>query len=101
MSSDDTLAISESVAADSTEAFSVAWWERRTAEELRDIIKRGFSGGSAFEGAVAEAERRARIATTALRAAAAEEAERRRKLKRAVKWIAVVVVAVLGAWLLF
>jgi hypothetical protein len=68
--------------ADASEPFSAAWWERRTAEELRDIIKRGFSGGEAFQGAVTETERRARKETSRLRHIAAIEAEQRQKRKR-------------------
>ena len=64
------------------EPFSAAWWQNRTAEELRDIINRGFAGGEAFQGAVAEAERRGREATKRLREAAVIEAARRKKHMR-------------------
>jgi hypothetical protein len=74
------------------ETFSAEWWQNRTAEELRDIIKRGFAGGEAFQGAVAEAERRGREATQRLREAAAIDAERR---KKRVRMIAGAVVAAL------
>lgn len=57
------------------ELHSTDWWAKRTPEELRNIIRRGFSGGPAFEGAVAEAERRARGETSRLREEAAIEAE--------------------------
>lgn len=80
MAIDDTLPLSGSAPASSAaEPLSAEWWSQRTAEELRDIIKRGFSGGDAFEGAVAEAERRAREATKRMREAAAVEAQARRK----------------------
>ena len=59
--------------------YSAAWWERLTAEELRDIINRGFSGGQVFQDAVSEAERRARLETRRLRDAAALETEQRNR----------------------
>lgn len=68
-------------AAGTSEPFSVTWWEGRTAEQLRDIIKRGFAGGQVFQDAVAEAERRAREETTRLRAIAAIEAVSRKRRK--------------------
>jgi hypothetical protein len=84
------------------EQFSAAWWEARSPEELRDIIKRGFAGGDAFQGAVAEAERRAREATTRLRDAAAVAAAKRKKLLKTMTTIGLSTVAVialiLGAW---
>jgi hypothetical protein len=46
---------------------SAEWWELRSAEELRDIIKRGFGVGPAYDGAVAETERRARESVRHLR----------------------------------
>jgi len=42
------------------EPYSEAWWHERSAEELRLIMSRGFKLGTAFDGATAEAERRAR-----------------------------------------
>ena len=83
MALDETLAVVGNEAAiTSLEPYSVAWWESRTGEELRDIINRGFAGGQAFQSAVAEVERRAREETSRLRAAAALEAERRNKRNR-------------------
>jgi hypothetical protein len=70
------------------EAFSAAWWQQRTPEELRDIIKRGFSGGPAFAGAVAEAERRAREETQRIRADAAAGAELRRRRRKSMAAVA-------------
>ena len=83
------------------EPFSAAWWQNRSAEELRDIIKRGFAGGEAFKGAVAEAERRGREATKRLRAEAAIEAEQRKKRMRIIAAAAVAALLVLIAigWL--
>ena len=77
------------------ETFSAAWWQNRTAEELSDIIKRGFAGGEAFQGAVAEAERRGREATQRLREAAAVEAERRKNRMRIVGLAALATLIVL------
>jgi len=79
MTLDSTLAAPSPHTATPNEQFSAAWWEMRTAEELRDIIKRGFAGGDAFQGAVAEAERRAREATTRLRQEAAIAAAARKR----------------------
>ena len=88
MDSDTAFADTRSIDV-ASELHSAAWWSRLSAEELRDIIKRGFAGGDAFQGAVAEAERRAKEATRQLRDAAAREAERSRKLKLFILWSAV------------
>ena len=81
--------------------YSVAWWESRTAEELRDIINRGFAGGQEFTGAVAEVERRARAETRRLRDLAAAEALARKKRGQMI-WrslaAALVLAALLGFW---
>lgn len=37
-----------------------AFWESRSAEQLREILDRGLAAGDAFTGASAEIERRAR-----------------------------------------
>jgi hypothetical protein len=86
---------------DPRETFTVAWWQNRSAEELKDIIKRGFAGGDAFKGAVAEAERRGREATQRLRQAAAVEAERRQKRMRVIGLVAFAALLVLisAGWL--
>jgi hypothetical protein len=85
MTFNETLAVIGTSGPDeAAEPYSAAWWQRRTAEELRDIIKRGFSGGQAFHGAVSETERRAREETRRLRDVAAVEAERRRKRRRVI-----------------
>jgi hypothetical protein len=57
----------------SVEPFSSAWWRNRSAEELRAIMNRGLGVGAAFEGATAEAERRALE-----RYNSSEQAEKRR-----------------------
>jgi len=72
MSLDDLLKSPEIGSTDAEpEIYSAAWWQARSAEELRDIINRGFRMGAAFEGASIEAERRAREAVRRTR----EEAE--------------------------
>ena len=77
---EETLAVGANHAdVERPEPYSVAWWESITAEQLRDIIHRGFAGGQEFAGAVAEVERRAREETSRLRDLAAAEAFARRK----------------------
>jgi hypothetical protein len=105
MTIDETLVVTGTKGADEAqEPYSAAWWEIRTAAELRDIIKRGFSGGQAFSGAVAESERRAREMTKRMREAAALEAEGRRKRRKVVTLgtMAATVIAIAasaGMWL--
>lgn len=102
MAIDDTVAVRASrIIDDANEPHSAAWWEQRTAEELRDIIKRGFAGGQAFRNAVAEAERRARIETKRLREVAAIESDRRNKRNRIILGIAggAAAIAVTTMWL--
>ena len=87
--------------ADSVEPYSFAWCEGRTAEELRDIINRGFAGGQLFNAANAEIERRAREETRRLRDLAAAEALVRRKRMEIIWGLAASVLAlatVLGFW---
>ena len=57
--------------------YSAEWWQQRSAEELRDIIKHGFQLGGVYESAVAETERRARAATTRMRDEAASDFRRK------------------------
>jgi hypothetical protein len=88
-------------AGDAREPNSFASWECRTAEELRDIINRGFAGGQQFREAVAEAERRASEETKRLRAVAAAEALSRKKRKQ-ILWGAaasLLMIVVLGVWI--
>lgn len=65
-------------------AFSADWWNSRTADELRDMINRGFAGGDLFTGATAEAARRSGEARQLAdeEAAAVSRRERRGKRKR-------------------
>jgi hypothetical protein len=98
MTVDQAFAVTTVRGADAPhEHLSAAWWEARSAEELRDIIKRGFAGGEAFQGAVAEAERRAREATRRLREEAAAAAIIRRKRLKMIAIGALGAVAVSGA----
>jgi hypothetical protein len=84
MSLDDLLKSPESGSTDAEpEIHSAAWWHARSAEELRDIINRGFRMGAAFEGASIEAERRAREAVRRTREQA-EALVRREARKRLV-----------------
>ena len=101
MTTDEALALTEAEAADpATVIYSAAWWERRTAEELRDIINRGFCGGDVFSSAVAETERRARDATKRLREAAARDARyrKRRLMLATAATTAVIAASFVGAW---
>ena len=88
-------------AGESREQYSAAWWQRQSAEQLRDIINRGFAGGSVFRDAVAEAERRASEETRRLRAVAAAAAASRKK-RRQILWgtaASLLIIAVLGFWI--
>ena len=78
--------------------YSAAWWELRSAQELRDMIKRGFDVGTAYDGAVVETERRARQRTRELReqAAVVERTQARTRLL-ALAGILAIVFAI-GAW---
>jgi hypothetical protein len=83
------------------EPYSAEWWQQRSATELREIIKRGFRLGGAYDGAVAETERRAREATRRMRDQ--ELIDRRRKARNRLITLAVALVAfaVSGTWLLW
>ena len=61
------------------EPYSAEWWQARTPNELRDIIKRGFGLGQAYDGAVLETERRAREAMRRIRDQAEQTEQRRTK----------------------
>jgi hypothetical protein len=83
------------------ELYSAEWWQRQSADQLRDIINRGFAGGSVFRDAVAEAERRASEETRRLRAVAAAAAASRKK-RRQILWgtaTSLLIIAVLGFWI--
>ena len=98
---EDIRTLSGAACADeAVEPYSAAWWELRTAEELRDIINRGFSGGGAFQAAVAETERRAREATRRLRDSAARDAMTRkgRIMFGAAASTAALIAAFAGVW---
>lgn len=103
MTLDETLAVvANDSAVESIEPYSVAWWESRTAEDLRDIINRGFAGGQVFKAANAEIERRAREETRRLREQATAAAVARRKRNEIIWGVAAAVLAIaalLGFWL--
>lgn len=83
------------------EPYSAEWWQQRSAQELRDIIKHGFRLGGAYDGAVAETERRAREATRRMRDQ--ELTQRRRKARNRLITLAIALLAfaVSGTWLLW
>ena len=103
MSMDEALAVVDANAAlESAEPYSVTWWESRTAEDLRDIINRGFAGGQLFHAANAEIERRAREETRRLRDLAAAQAVSRRKRMEIIWGLAgsaLALAALIGFWL--
>ena len=103
MAVNETVDVAEAVRTEAApEPNTVEWWKNLTAEELRDIIKRGFSGGETFKAAVAETERRARKETNRLRELAAAEALARRKRREIIWGVAASVLALaglLGFWL--
>jgi len=78
--------------------YSAEWWENRTASELRDIIKRGFGVGQAYDGAVIETERRAREATRRLREEAEQERAKNRLMALAVM-LAILIVTMIVTWI--
>jgi hypothetical protein len=87
-----------------TREFSAEWWESRTSEELRDFIKRGFSGGLIFEQAMAEDERRSRDAVKLIRTSALEaeiRSVRRTRLIRILAGCAAVVLIGIAALVIF
>ena len=61
------------------EPYTAEWWQARTPNELRDIIKRGFGLGQAYDGAVLETERRAREAMRRIRDEAEQAQQRKTK----------------------
>ena len=87
MTVEDTQRTAKTGALEEPELFSAEWWQVLSAEELRDIIKRGYGVGPAYDGAVAETERRAREALKLVRES--ESASRHR--------IAIIRLSLLGA----
>ena len=63
------------------EPYSESWWHTRTAEELRQMMSAGIATNPAFDGASAEAERRARERLRAEEAAERAEANRKMRLR--------------------
>ena len=87
MTVEDTQRTVEARALEEPELFSAEWWQLLSPEDLRDIIKRGYGVGPAYDGAVAETERRAREALKRVRES--ESASRHR--------IAIIRLSLLGA----
>ena len=81
------------------EPYSADWWQQRSATELRDIIKRGFHLGQAYDGAVAETERRAREATRRMRDEAASNARRKARNRIVTLAAALAVFLASAVWL--
>jgi hypothetical protein len=67
MTVEDTQKTLDARTPEEPELFSAEWWQMLSAEELRDIIKRGYGIGPAYDGAIAETERRAREALRRVR----------------------------------
>lgn len=83
MNVEDTIARPDMRSAESgIEAYSQAWWHARSTDELRLIMSRGFELGPAFDGAMAEAERRACERLKAEERAAVERETRNRGFRR-------------------
>lgn len=82
------------------EPYSVEWWQERSARELRDIIKHGFRLGPAYDGAVAETERRAREATRRMRDEAAIEQRRKARNRILTLGAALAIFLASALWLL-
>lgn len=60
MSIEDAIACADVRTAEcGAEPYTQSWWHERSTDELRLIMSRGFELGPAFDGAMAEAERRA------------------------------------------
>jgi hypothetical protein len=97
------VAPNEAVSQAAHEPFSAEWWQERTTTELRDIIKRGFGLGPAYDGAVAETERRAR--ETLRRVRDEQDATARRNAKLRLMVLSGILAAVLAVglfdWLAF
>ena len=70
--------------------YSGEWWETRTDDQLRELMRGSFRGGVAYDGAVAELDRRS-------------QAKRQRNDRRIAFWamIAAVVAALVAVAALF
>ena len=85
-------------------AYSEAWWAKLSAEDLHDLVMRGFAAGEIFDAAVAETKRREDRAAKLVRDAAAADAESRRQRKlitaAGLAGVAIIVIAISAAILL-
>ena len=86
MTVDEGLIAARDAAATSA-PHSAEWWAARTPAELREIIKRGLSGGETFQSAVAEAERRASEEARRLRDKETAEAERLARIEHIIRGV--------------
>jgi CO dehydrogenase/acetyl-CoA synthase beta subunit len=64
------------------EPFSVAWWQSRSTDELREFINRGHRQGPVFDAASAETERRARERLKETQRAAEANVARMKRIRR-------------------
>lgn len=82
MNVDETLESAEAMGTTTVAGrFSAAWWESRSTDELRDMMRRGF-GSEQFAGATAEVERRARAQMKAQDEASETHAAGNKRLRR-------------------
>ena len=62
--------------------YSEAWWASLAAEDLHDVVKRGFAAGDLFYAAVAETKRREEKVAEIDRLGTATQTKARRRIKR-------------------
>jgi hypothetical protein len=95
MALEDTLAYADHASPDAAQAaYSGEWWETRSSEELRSIIRGGLEGGDMFDSAVREMERRSRDMSR--RAHDAATAEAQHKTRQATVWGVVVLLGIVA-----
>ena len=82
MNADEILIATEAGVESAPEAFSSAWWQSRSTDELRAFIGRGHAAGAAFDAAAMEAERRAREQLKADDLAQRDDRNRKKRLRR-------------------
>ena len=58
--------------------YSASWWEKQSHEQLQEFIRVGFSGGTQYDGAHRELERRSQEAARRAREAAAMRIQNRK-----------------------
>ena len=98
MTFSETLAVSATRSVHEAHGpYSVTWWENSTAEELRDIIKRGFAGGLRSRARGRDRAPGAREQRR-LREVAAVQAAARRKRKKIVILGSLAATAAIGTY---